>query len=327
MMEATRVIQVDSDICYMDTRAIGPFGVSGVYVLKGDGLTLIEAGTSLTAPHILETLRQMGYQEGDLKRILVTHVHLDHAGAVGWWVKQAPQVQVFVHERGAIHLQDPSKLIHSAKTVYGSLDEVFALHGEILPVPRKNLMPVLNGSLEIGKGLTLKLFPTPGHAPHHLSAIEPERGYIFSGEALGHYYPESDLLIPAVAPPSFDLTDSLETIGRIRELRPKVVCFSQFGPHPDPPFVIQESVRQITLCDAQMKEARRRGLSRDEIIEKILQMLAGKQGRNARSAREMMESLVFGFESYYERIHQPPSKNSTFDGKPQRCKSRGCRRS
>jgi glyoxylase-like metal-dependent hydrolase (beta-lactamase superfamily II) len=304
-MEATNVKQVDSDICYMDTRAIGPFAVSGVYVIRGDGLTLIEAGTSLTAPHILKSLRQMGYREQDIKRILVTHVHLDHAGAAGWWAKQTPQVQVFVHERGAVHLEDPSKLIQSAKTVYGSLDGVFALHGEILPVPKKNLIPVLNGSLEIGKGLTLKLFPTPGHAPHHLSAFEPDRGYIFSGEALGHYYPESDLLFPAIAPPSFDLKVSLETIGRIGELCPKKVCFSQFGPYPDAPFVIQESARQMLLCDAQIKEARSRGLSRDEIIEKILQTLAGKKGRDAGPAREMMESLVLGFASYYKRIHGP----------------------
>lgn len=163
---------------------MGPFNGSGIYFIVTDGISLIETGTSLVAPHILEAVHAMGFRQADIKRAIVTHIHLDHSSGTGWLVKRLPHLQVYVHEKGLKHLQDPAALIESAKMVYGSLESITATNGDILPVPRENLHPVLNATLNVGENSTLQLFDAPGHASHHLCIFDPQSGCLFSGEAL-----------------------------------------------------------------------------------------------------------------------------------------------
>jgi len=302
MTEGGRITQVEPNIYYLDSRKIGSFGVSGIYIVVGDGLTLIETGTSLIAPNILEAVREIGYHEGDIKRAIVTHIHLDHAGATGWFVQRLPDMKVYVHERGARHLLDPSKLIRSAETVYGSLDNILALHGEILPIPDENLVPVSNMELNIGGGVFLKVFEAPGHATHHICLFEPESGCLFSGEALGHYIPELELFSPAVAPPGFDLEASKETWRKIREFNPRTICFSQFGQHRDPIFVIEESERQLVYYYELITTRLEQGSDPDEIIEEIWRDLPKERGTDHRGSRSTFASMVYGFETYRQRM-------------------------
>jgi len=300
MIKGEPIRKIESNLYYVDSRYLGSWAVSGVYLLVGDGLTLIETGTSLVGPRILEIVGRMGYGERDIRRAIVTHVHLDHAGAAGWLARRLPHVRIYVHERGARHLMDPAQLIKSAEMVYGSLENVLALHGEILPVPEENLVAVSEANLDVGGGVSLKVFPSPGHAPHHLCLFDRETGCLFSGEGLGHYYPESDLLIPAVAPPGFNLETCKETAKRIREFRPRTICFSQFGHHRDPDFVIEESIRQLDSCQTLMKTYLGKGLSRNEIIERMLRAFV-RQRKDREPLRGMFTSLVLGFETYYAR--------------------------
>jgi len=300
MIEGEHIRKIESNLYYVDSRHLGSWSVSGVYLLVGEGLTLIETGTSLVAPRILEIVGRLGFRENDIRRAIVTHIHLDHAGAAGWLARRLPHVRIYVHERGARHLMDPAHLIKSAEMVYGSLENVLALHGEILPVPEENLVAVSEENLPVGGGVSLTVFGSPGHAPHHLCLFDPETGCLFSGEALGHYYPESDLLIPAVAPPGFNLETCKETAKRIREFRPQTICFSQFGSHRDPAFVIEESTRQLDSCHTLMRAYLGNGLSRDEIIERMLRGFVSERSERE-SLRGMFTSLVLGFEGYYAR--------------------------
>ena len=304
MTESGRITPVEPNIYYLDSRKISSFGVSGIYILVGDGLTLIETGTSLIGPDILEALTEIGYHKRDIKRAIVTHIHLDHAGATGWLVQRVPDMKVYVHERGARHLLDPSKLIKSAETVYGSLDNILALHGEILPVPDENLVPVSNMELNIGGGVSLKLFEAPGHATHHICLFEPQTGCLFSGEALGHYIPELELLSPAVAPPGFDLEASKETSKRIRELNPRTICFSQFGQHRDPIFVIEESERQLDFYYEIITTRLEQGSDPDQIIEEILKDLSKQESTYQQGHRSTLISMVYGFETYHRRMRK-----------------------
>jgi glyoxylase-like metal-dependent hydrolase (beta-lactamase superfamily II) len=141
----------------------------------------------LVVERVLEAVHEMGLQDKDVRRAILTHIHLDHAAATGWLVKRLPHMQVYVHDRGLKHLNNPSRLIDSAKLLYGNLENITILHGEILPVPVKNLIPVRDEELDVG-GVCLKIFDAPGHAPHHLGIFEPESGCLFAGEALGHYH-------------------------------------------------------------------------------------------------------------------------------------------
>jgi len=304
-----RLIEVGARIHYLDSRRVSSTNVSGVYLLIGDGITLIETATTLIAPRILEAAVELGFEEADIKRAIVTHVHLDHAGGTGWLVSRLPELRVYVHERGLRHLHDPSRLIGSASAVYGGADRVTAIHGETLPVPLENLVPVTDGELDVGAGMVLRILGAPGHASHHLCAFEPESGSLFSGEALGHNHPESGLLQPAVAPPGFDLEASRETIRRLRELDPRTICFSQFGQRGDACFVIEEAERQLEVYHRFILPRHEQGLETRRIADELADLLLG-DAETAKPPgsedhrgflRSMLTSIVAGYQEYYRR--------------------------
>ena len=304
-----RLIEVGARIHYLDSRRVSSTNVSGVYLLIGDGITLIETATTLIAPRILEAAVELGFDEADIKRAIVTHVHLDHAGGTGWLVSRLPELRVYVHERGLRHLHDPSRLIGSASAVYGGADRVTAIHGETLPVPLENLVPVTDGELDVGAGMVLRILGAPGHASHHLCAFEPESGSLFSGEALGHNHPESGLLQPAVAPPGFDLEASRETIRRLRELDPRTICFSQFGQRGDACFVIEEAERQLEVYHRFILPRHEQGLETRRIADELADLLLG-DAETAKPPgsedhrgflRSMLTSIVAGYQEYFRR--------------------------
>ena len=304
MNESFQLIKVEENIHYIDSLSLGTHSVSGIYLVGGDGVTLIEAGTTHTAPFILEAVRRLGFEEKDIERCIVTHVHLDHAGASGWLVRRLPQLKVYAHERGIKHLADPSKLLQSAQMVYGDMETILEIHGEIIPVPMENLVPVTDTDLDVGGGVRLKIFEAPGHALHHVCIFEPETGCLFSGEALGHYHPEFDVFTPAAAPPGFDLDASLATAEKIRALAPRTICFSQFGQRRDPGFVIQEWERQTRYYGDLIRTELEKGMGTGEIIDMLLERLThGEEARkfSEQSIRGMLMSAVLGYYQYFQR--------------------------
>jgi glyoxylase-like metal-dependent hydrolase (beta-lactamase superfamily II) len=306
------LIQVGSRIYYLDSRCVNSTNVSGVYLVIGDGITLIETATSLIAPHIVEAAVEIGFEAEEIRRAIVTHVHLDHAGGTGWLVKHLPHLQVHVHERGLEHLHDPTRLIDSARAVYGGFDRVTAIHGETLPVPRENLVPVTDADLDIGGGIHLRILDAPGHASHHLCVFEPDSGCLFSGEALGHNHPETGVLQPAVAPPGFDFEASKETIRKMRQLDPRTICFSQFGQRDDASFVIEEADRQLESYHHIILTRLKQGLDTRQIVddlanlylEGVLKAESPEREKYDQFVRSMLISIVVGYETYFRRSGQ-----------------------
>jgi len=307
-----QLIRLRPRIYYLDSRRVNSTNVSGVYLVIGDGITLIETATTLIAPTIVEAAAEIGFDEADIKRAIVTHVHLDHSGGTGWLVSRLPELQVYVHERGLRHLHDPSRLIGSATAVYGGADRITAIHGETLPVPMKNLVPVTDAELDIGAGIGLRILSAPGHASHHLCVFEPESGSLFSGEALGHNHPESGVLQPAVAPPGFDFEASVKTIRKMQKLRPRSICFSQFGQRNDAPFVIEEAERQLEVYRRFILSRLEQGLGTRRIVEDIADLRpadardAGRreEGDRGEFLRSMLTSIVVGYQTYFQRSGQ-----------------------
>lgn len=295
------LLQVEPHIFFLDSRGIDAFGGSGVYLVIGDGITLIETGTTLIAPTILNSVAELGFKEKDIRRIIVTHIHLDHSGAVGWFVRRLPHLDVYVHNKGAKHLHDPSKLIESATMVFGNRDSVLDMHGEILPVPKERLIPITETELDIGRGIRLMLFDAPGHATHHMGIFEPESGCLFPGEALGHQIPELNSLQPAVAPPGFSLESSLATIGTIAGLHPKTICFSQYGTHRDPAFVIKQATDQLHTYHDLLLPYFRKGLDTNKIIQELLDHPKEDRDAPIRLSGPMLTSIVTGYRIYFER--------------------------
>ncbi|MBU2548761.1 MAG: MBL fold metallo-hydrolase [Proteobacteria bacterium] len=290
--------RVFPDVYYFDSRMGGSTGSSGVYIIVHQGLILVETGTSLALPPLIEALESIGFGLNDVRAVIVTHVHLDHAGGAGWLVRRRPDLKVYVHPRGAPHLEDPSRLMESAKLVYGDLDGIRAYHGDVFPVPAENVVRVLETTLDLD-GLRLEIIDAPGHAPHHLGIYHPQNGCFFAGEALGMFDPDTGILLPAVTPPAFDLEANLKTVDRVGGISPGTICFSHFGIHRRAGWVLEQTVDQLAVWAARLREMFGRGLTAGEIIERLADEPIGAGDRIEDPT--LFTSLILGFETYFRR--------------------------
>jgi glyoxylase-like metal-dependent hydrolase (beta-lactamase superfamily II) len=191
------------------------------------GAALIDPGPASTLPTLREQLDRNGLDISELSSILLTHIHLDHAGATGSLVRENPRLTVYVHSRGAAHMMDPSKLLHSASRLYGeSLEPLF---GEFLPVPPSNLHVLEGGEVLALGSRQLQVLYTPGHASHHLTYFDPADGIAFVGDTAGISINGHPFILPATPPPDInvELWDaSLDAISNLQAQRLFLTHFS-----------------------------------------------------------------------------------------------------
>ncbi|MEA2478613.1 MAG: hypothetical protein QOJ07_535 [Thermoleophilaceae bacterium] len=161
------------------------------------------------------------------RALLLTHIHLDHAGASGTLVKRFPRLKVYVHERGAPHLIDPAKLLRSATQLYG--DDMDKLWGEFLPVPEENIEILTGGETVEG----LRVAYTPGHASHHVSYFDPDSGEVYTGDVAGVRTPPAQLVLPPTPPPDIDIERWLESIDLVAAWKPETLCLTHAGKFGD----------------------------------------------------------------------------------------------
>lgn len=210
----------------IDTKMHGFEGVTASFLLQGQKTALVETGPKNRVDNVLSALRALGADELDV--IVVTHIHLDHAGAAGTLAGLFPSAKVFVHEVGAPHLVDPTKLWSSASRIYG--DRMEALWGGIDPIPRDRIQVVGDGDkIDLGDR-SLHAIETPGHAYHHHAFLDDGTGTLFTGDAIGVRLPGIDMVRPATPPPEFHLEKAVASIERIRAVRPESLCLTHFGP-------------------------------------------------------------------------------------------------
>lgn len=199
----------------LDTRFQGMPQVTAVYLLSGPGgPVLVESGPGSTLPAILDALAAHDLRPADIRHVLLTHIHLDHAGAAGWWAQQG--AQLYVHHVGAPHLVDPSKLIASATRIYG--DRMEPLWGDILPAPAERVTALYDGDTVEAAGLVFTALDTPGHAYHH-HAYRISDGHggaiLFTGDAAGVSLPHVGVVDLPAPPPEFHLETWLATLERL----------------------------------------------------------------------------------------------------------------
>ncbi len=162
------------------------------------------------------------------RALLLTHIHLDHAAATGALVRRWPELPVYVHERGAPHLVDPSRLLASAERLYG--DHMERLWGEIVPVPEANVHPLAGGEDVLG----MRVAYTPGHASHHVCYLHEESGTAFVGDVAAVRIAPSDLIVPPTPPPDIDVEAWIESIAIVESWRPERLALTHFGQVDDP---------------------------------------------------------------------------------------------
>ncbi len=208
----------------IDLLHVGRRRVIATYLLAGDEPALVDCGPSSCLGALEEALREHGLEIEDLRHLVLTHIHLDHAGAAGTLVRRNPSLQVHVSSIGAPHLLDPSRLERSARRLYG--EDFDRLWGELAPVPEASLRPV--GA----RVLDLEAFPTAGHASHHVSFIAPD-GTCFAGDAAGVRIEPSSFVLPASPPPDIDLEAWSASLDAIEQRRPTRLWLTHFGPVDD----------------------------------------------------------------------------------------------
>jgi glyoxylase-like metal-dependent hydrolase (beta-lactamase superfamily II) len=209
----------------VDVLHLGNPRVIGVWLLDGPEPALVDCGPAVCSAALVEGLESLGLRPQDIRHLILTHIHPDHAGGGGALVRLNPELQVHVSAIGAPHLVDPVRLEQSARRLYG--DEFDVLFGDILPMPEANVH-VLGDRV-----LDLEVFPTPGHAPHHVSFLGPD-GACYTGDAAGCLIPPGRFLYPASAPPSIDLEAWEASLDAIEARRPAVLRLTHFGEIADP---------------------------------------------------------------------------------------------
>ncbi|HEY0872777.1 MAG TPA: MBL fold metallo-hydrolase [Vicinamibacterales bacterium] len=215
---------------YVDLLFLGRTDIIATAILRNSGgVALIDPGPSTTIETLRAALGQKGIEITEVRQLLLTHIHLDHAGASGTLVKENPSIEVFVHERGAPHMADPAKLLASATRLYGE-EDMQRLWGEFLPVPAANLRPLKGGETIVAGGRELEVAYTPGHASHHVSYFDRASRVAFVGDTAGIRRGEGRYVLPPTPPPDIDLEVWRESEARILAWDPDTLFMTHFGP-------------------------------------------------------------------------------------------------
>jgi len=236
---------------YADLEFLGQTGVLATGILHGsEGVALVDPGPSTTLTRLKSELIRRGFALEDVRAILLTHIHLDHAGCAGTLVAECPNAEVFVHERGARHVIDPAKLLASATRLYG--EDMERLWGEVRAVPADRVRVLEVGGPEQPQELQLRVVGhdlevawTPGHASHHVSYFLPGPGVAFVGDTAGLCRPGSRVVLPATPPPDIDLEAWQASTARILRWDPDTLFLMHFGPHRSPRVHFQDLWRRM----------------------------------------------------------------------------------
>ncbi|MGE3621416.1 MAG: MBL fold metallo-hydrolase [Acidimicrobiia bacterium] len=283
----TRHEEIAPGVVQIDTLLGGWSRVTAGYLLGGDAPVLVETGSQTSVPVLLAALAGLGVDPGELAGVVVTHIHLDHAGGVGDVAAAFPGATVYVHPKGARHLVDPRRLVDSAAMVYGDLLD--SLYGRLTPTEAARVVALEDGDeVRISANRTLTTVDSPGHAKHHLALHDSDSGILFAGDAVGVRLPDVGVLRPATPPPDFDLDQALSSLRRFAERRPAGIALAHFGLVPDPQDILVEATETLTRWAEVAEAAWREGR---DIATALDAAFAVDPATVDPAAREVMETL------------------------------------
>jgi glyoxylase-like metal-dependent hydrolase (beta-lactamase superfamily II) len=256
-------------------KALDRFPLSTVYLVVDDKTALIETGCPVQATEILEALETLGYNPKELSYIIPTHVHGDHAGGIGVLAQRLPQAHVLARPKAAKLLADPSvtdRLMQGFKHIFG--DDAEERFGVMRPVPQEKFVFVEDGeSIPLGRR-ELKVIHTPGHDPNHLCFLDTISKGVFSGDALGAYFSEIEVIFTCPVPGS-DPFLALQSMEKLQELKPEMVFFSHGSATRDAARIIKSSIDQARQCHEAAFEALKAGEDQKEVARRLIEIIAG----------------------------------------------------
>jgi len=196
----------------------------GAYLFKGEKNAIVDVGPKAAIPNLFHALAELNLSPSDIDYIILTHIHVDHAGGTGTAIKEMNKARILAHSRAVPHLVDPTVLWQASLKTLG---ETAIEYGEIEPVPEHRIIVATDQmKLDLGRALTLEIYLTPGHAPHHLSIFDRANGVLIAGEAAGVCIEGT---VRPTTPPPFKLEETLSSIDRLVALEPQKLCYGHFG--------------------------------------------------------------------------------------------------
>jgi glyoxylase-like metal-dependent hydrolase (beta-lactamase superfamily II) len=284
--------------------------IVGSYVMEGkDELAVIDPGPARTADALLSALCEAGFDPANVTHLLLTHIHLDHAGSVGTLLHHMPKTTVYVHSKGAPHLIDPTRFLASAKRIYG--ERMYELWGEVLPVPEERIHILHDGDVLNIANRRLEVHYAPGHASHHVIFYDVHSGELFAGDAAGIRLQGVDYVRPPTPPPDIDLEAWSHTIDKLKQLRPDVLYLAHFGPVNMPIKHLERLREKLFSWGDFVLGAMRDGKSEDEIAEMLAKYANTDLLRAAGNERSLRrydlsanyQMSVQGYMRYWRKKH------------------------
>jgi len=272
-----RISRLGEGITAIDTVMASERELNAVYLVEASEPALIEAGPGADHGRVVAALDRLGVGPNELAHIVVTHIHMDHAGGVGALLDRYPRATAWVHEVGARHLVDPDRLVASTARTYGS-DRMRALYGTMVPSPPDRVRSVTSGERITLGDRVLTVVHTPGHASHHVALHDDRSGSMWTGEAIGSYLPWADSYRPALPPPEVDVERALGSIAAMRSRRPTALLTSHYGPVPDPDGALDRaSDRILAWCATVERALQREPDISDDALRAVLELLARQE--------------------------------------------------
>jgi glyoxylase-like metal-dependent hydrolase (beta-lactamase superfamily II) len=253
----------------IDLKPTGLENFIASYVLRGEKATaIIETGPTCSVPNLLSGLQETGIKNEDVDYIMVSHIHIDHAGGSGTLMRHLPNARLIVHPRGAPHIIKPDKLWEQSKLVLG---KVAVAYQEIEPVPENRVITPSDGAtFDLGGSVQVKVLETLGHASHHLAYFDTDSQGVFQGDAAGIYFPKLDATIPT-APAPFHLEMTLASLHKMTQLQPKRLYYTHYGPVENALERLKRYEAQLHLWANVISEAVKRGDTLESIYQQIME--------------------------------------------------------
>jgi glyoxylase-like metal-dependent hydrolase (beta-lactamase superfamily II) len=298
--------EIAQGVFLIDTRAGGIPGRVACYLVKGEKAALVDAGHATSAGSVISSLQSIDAARPQVDYLIPTHVHLDHAGAVGHLAKAMPTAQVLVDERGAKHVIDPVRLIQHQERFWGQ--QSLSVFGTPIGVPRERVTPVEGRhQVELGSDKRLTLLRTPGHAPHHLSVLIEDERLLITGDAVGLRYPEFDVPIPVTPPPSFDERQFLESLTQIMVLKPDGLLLPHFGPKfENVDEFVRSSLQTVRRWGSRIFEQVQTGEPLNAVFEFLISDIAETAGKPRNEVPDHIARMIMfsamGYYSYAQGV-------------------------
>lgn len=284
-----RATEIAEGLYTIDTGFQGNTSAVAVFLVVGpNGLGLIETGPASTLDNVIAGIADAGYSVDDVQDVVVTHIHLDHAGALGTLMRDHARIKGWVHPVGLPHLVSPERLVRSATRIYG--DRMEELWGEMLEVPEDRLTPTEDRAPVSVGGRSLIPFDTPGHASHHVALLDEQTGSLFTGDVAGVRIQGMSFPVPPMPPPDIDIDAWKRSIDLMRQVAPERLVLTHFSTFAD----VQEHFDQLRDgLDASMalgREVLLSGGSDDELTGRLGAWIRDQLGDDAESVWSSLDA-------------------------------------